>query len=367
MSGPASAAGDRAAGGATGTRTGPRPRPSDDRPDPSDRHPAGLDGRLDLSLAERPPPGDRTGRPGPEAVPLPPALPAPSRGRQVRAADRVRQGPARDPGRRRRGPRPAGPAPREGRRRGRPAARADAHPRRQRRVRPPEPLVRAHDPPRSPRPDRGLVDHASASAASPGCSTRSASATGASPALSKRCRELPGQELFQYVGEDGEPRDIASDDVNAYLGAIARDVTAKDFRTWAGTVLAFRALRARAGRERAGEAAQHRAGDPGDAENLGNTPAVARRRTSTRPSSTPISTGGSGPRSSRRQRTRRRRPAGTSPVEEAGVVEVLRQRLELDAGRGRYGARIGSPRWKNAAQRVGREPRALRSARKSLE
>ena len=60
----------------------------------------------------------------------------------------------------------------------------------------------------------------------------------------RRCQDLPGQELFQYVGEDGEPVDIASDDVNDYLRAIAPDVTAKDFRTWAGTVLAYRALRA---------------------------------------------------------------------------------------------------------------------------
>ncbi|MBA2300106.1 MAG: DNA topoisomerase IB, partial [Chloroflexi bacterium] len=63
--------------------------------------------------------------------------------------------------------------------------------------------------------------------------------------LVRRCQELPGQELFQFVDEDGTVRDLASDDVNAYLReASGGDFTAKDFRTWAGTVLAYRALRA---------------------------------------------------------------------------------------------------------------------------
>lgn len=60
----------------------------------------------------------------------------------------------------------------------------------------------------------------------------------------KRCRELPGQELFQYVDDDGERHGINSGDVNAYLREITGDeLTAKDFRTWAGTVLAATALR----------------------------------------------------------------------------------------------------------------------------
>ena len=61
-----------------------------------------------------------------------------------------------------------------------------------------------------------------------------------------RCQELPGQDLLQYEDEDGEVRDVRSDDVNAYLreAADGADVTAKDFRTWAGTVLTYRALRA---------------------------------------------------------------------------------------------------------------------------
>ncbi len=55
----------------------------------------------------------------------------------------------------------------------------------------------------------------------------------------KRCQDIPGQELFQYLSEDGHPQDITSTDVNDYLREITgQDFTAKDFRTWAGTVLA---------------------------------------------------------------------------------------------------------------------------------
>jgi DNA topoisomerase-1 len=60
----------------------------------------------------------------------------------------------------------------------------------------------------------------------------------------RQCRELPGQELFQYVDDDGTHQDVTSSDVNAYLKEITgEEFTAKDFRTWAGTVLAFTALR----------------------------------------------------------------------------------------------------------------------------
>jgi DNA topoisomerase-1 len=61
----------------------------------------------------------------------------------------------------------------------------------------------------------------------------------------RRCQELPGQDLFQYVDEDGETRVVRSEDVNAYLREAAGtdDISAKDFRTWTATVAAFRALR----------------------------------------------------------------------------------------------------------------------------
>jgi len=58
-----------------------------------------------------------------------------------------------------------------------------------------------------------------------------------------RCQDLPGQELFQYLDGDGRRRTVNSSDVNEYLReATGIDLTAKDFRTWAGTVLAARAL-----------------------------------------------------------------------------------------------------------------------------
>jgi DNA topoisomerase-1 len=63
-------------------------------------------------------------------------------------------------------------------------------------------------------------------------------------AIVKRCRDLPGYELFQYIDEHGDRQVIDSSDVNQYLRDITgEDFTAKDFRTWSGTVLAARALR----------------------------------------------------------------------------------------------------------------------------
>jgi DNA topoisomerase-1 len=60
----------------------------------------------------------------------------------------------------------------------------------------------------------------------------------------QRCQTLPGQQLFQFVDEEGDRQDIDSADVNVYLREIAGpEVTAKDFRTWAGTMLAAAALR----------------------------------------------------------------------------------------------------------------------------
>jgi DNA topoisomerase-1 len=62
--------------------------------------------------------------------------------------------------------------------------------------------------------------------------------------LVRKCQDLPGQDLFQYVDEAGEVRDVTSGDVNEYLSRITgQDFTAKDFRTWTGTVLAALALR----------------------------------------------------------------------------------------------------------------------------
>jgi len=59
----------------------------------------------------------------------------------------------------------------------------------------------------------------------------------------KNCRDLPGYELFQYLDDDGERHTVDSADVNEYLReASGEEITAKDFRTWAGTQLAALAL-----------------------------------------------------------------------------------------------------------------------------
>jgi DNA topoisomerase I len=96
--------------------------------------------------------------------------------------------------------------------------------------------------------------------------------------LVKRCQDLPGEELFQYVDEEGEQSAIDSGAINDYLRAIAGDdFTAKDFRTWAGTLLAAEALCAPIdGDEHGPNEAAVTAAVKGVAARLGNTPAVCR-------------------------------------------------------------------------------------------
>ena len=97
----------------------------------------------------------------------------------------------------------------------------------------------------------------------------------------KQCRDVPGQKLFQYLDADGQRQSVGSEDVNAYLReTTGEEFSAKDFRTWGGTVLALSALleigAACAGDERAAnravvEAIKHVAGQ------LGNRPAICRK------------------------------------------------------------------------------------------
>jgi len=93
----------------------------------------------------------------------------------------------------------------------------------------------------------------------------------------KRCRDLPGEELFTYIGDDDAVSSVSSDDVNEYIREIAGDdFSAKDFRTWIGTVECISAL---------AEAAADTAEAKGNvavalervAERLGNTPAICRK------------------------------------------------------------------------------------------
>jgi DNA topoisomerase-1 len=95
----------------------------------------------------------------------------------------------------------------------------------------------------------------------------------------QQCRELPGRELFQYVDARGRRQIVYADDVNTYLREITgRDLTAKDFRTWAGTMLAAESLREMgpASTRRDAERNVLRAIDRA-AERLGNTRAVCRK------------------------------------------------------------------------------------------
>ena len=150
----------------------------------------------------------------------------------------------------------------------------------------------------------------------------------------RRCQELPGQELFQY-DEDGEIGDIASDDVNDYLREISGgDFTAKDFRTWAGTVLAYRALRAlqpatdeRGARRNVVEAIRRTAG------RLGNTAAVCRRSYVHPAVLEAYLDGHIRGALVEAAEDQAEPPAEASPTEEAEVVALLRQRLDLDADR----------------------------------
>ena len=95
----------------------------------------------------------------------------------------------------------------------------------------------------------------------------------------KRCQDLPGYELFQYLDPEGERHSIDAADVNEYLRQITeQDFTAKDFRTWAGTVLACEMLREFEPFESETQAKKNVVeAIKTVAQRLGNTPAVCRK------------------------------------------------------------------------------------------
>jgi len=95
----------------------------------------------------------------------------------------------------------------------------------------------------------------------------------------RQCQELPGHELFQYLDDDGGRRSVSSEDVNEYLRELAgdEDFTAKDFRTWVGTVLAACFLREQGAVESEREGKRHvKEAIDRVARELGNTPTIAR-------------------------------------------------------------------------------------------
>jgi DNA topoisomerase-1 len=95
----------------------------------------------------------------------------------------------------------------------------------------------------------------------------------------KKCQDVPGYELFQYYDEEGNHRSVDASDVNEYLRAITEEgFTAKDFRTWAGTVLACSLLRQFESCETQTQAKKNVVeAIKSVAERLGNTPSVCRK------------------------------------------------------------------------------------------
>ena len=145
-----------------------------------------------------------------------------------------------------------------------------------------------------------------------------------------QCQDLPGQELFQYVDDQGAVRDIGSTDVNEYLREISgQDFTAKDFRTWAGTALAAQALQefedfdTKAAAKRNVTKAIERV-----AKRLGNTKAVCRKCYIH-----PAIIDAYMDRSlvatlKKRTETELRESLSRLPAEEAAVLALLQQRME---------------------------------------
>jgi len=178
----------------------------------------------------------------------------------------------------------------------------------------------------------------------------------------KACQDLPGQRLFQYVDEHGEHREVTSADVNAYLREITgRDVTAKDFRTWAGTVMTALALQQSGCAGNQAEAGKSvRAAIECVAARLGNTPAICRKcyvhpeilqchaegallLEISRDADAPARAGG----------------AGLKP-EEAAVLALLEARLDRSLSRelaGSIAALRGKPRRPTGARRAAAAPR----------
>jgi len=146
----------------------------------------------------------------------------------------------------------------------------------------------------------------------------------------RRCRELPGQELFAYFDDAGEIHQIGSSDVNDYLREISSsDFTAKDFRTWVGTVLALRELQQHPEVSSLAEGKRNVvAAIESVARTLGNTKAVC-RKSYIHPALLDAYLDGSmkttAPESSK--------PRSSQRADEAKLLQILKARLASDARR----------------------------------
>jgi DNA topoisomerase I len=154
--------------------------------------------------------------------------------------------------------------------------------------------------------------------------------------IMKACQELPGQELLEYLDEEGKTQDVTSTDVNAYLKEITgKDITTKDFRTWAGTVLAAMTLTEMQQFDSTAQAKRNlRAAVKRVAACLGNTPAIC-RKCYVHPDIVSCYLAGilaSGIRSEADSR-RREQFVGLNP-QEAAVLAMLRSRLAQQVASG---------------------------------
>jgi DNA topoisomerase-1 len=148
----------------------------------------------------------------------------------------------------------------------------------------------------------------------------------------KQCQDLPGEELFAYEDEEGNARDVKSEDVNEYLREITgKGFTAKDFRTWAGTVLAARALQEF---ERVDSQAKRKKNVVRAVEEvakrLGNTKAVC-RKCYIHPQVIESYMDGSLIESVRQRAEREMKPLHALHPEEAAVLVLLQRRLAAEA------------------------------------
>ncbi len=152
-----------------------------------------------------------------------------------------------------------------------------------------------------------------------------------------RCQELPGQELFAYVDNEGAAQDLNSSDVNEYLREMTgSDFSAKDFRTWAGTVLAAMALQEFEAFDSQAQAKKNivRAIEH-VAERLGNTPSVC-RKCYIHPAVIDAYLDGSMIEALRQRADQEMDESrGHLKPEEAAVLALLQNRLAREEGRGR--------------------------------
>jgi DNA topoisomerase-1 len=152
----------------------------------------------------------------------------------------------------------------------------------------------------------------------------------------RRLQDLPGQRIFQYELPDGTIHDVESGDVNAYLREISGgDFTAKDFRTWAGTVLAAMALREMEAFDSQAQAKRNIvAAIEHAASRLGNTPTIC-RKCYVHPEVIESYLDGSMARLfERRAEKSLRESLGRLRPEEAAVLAFLQQRLKRAARKG---------------------------------